>query len=105
MSQFEPKAFLVISLLVSLILVGVNYSFFFLFFSQVNPEGEKTLIFLLSIVFLVASFFVFVVSHQVIYPEIDKGDLVNPLQVLAQLSCLLVLFSGSRAAYAGASTG
>ena len=95
-----------ISLLVSLILVGVNYSFFFFFFfSQVNPEGEKTLIFLLSIVFLVASFFVFVVSHQVIYPEIDKGDLVNPLQVLAQLSCLLVLFSGSRAAYAGASTG
>ena len=101
MSQFEPKAFLVISLLVYFILVGVNYSFF----SQVKPEGEKTLIFLLSIVFLVTSFFVFVVSHQLIYPEIDKGDLVNPLLVLAQLSCLLVLFSGSRAAYAGASTG
>ena len=91
-----------ISLLVSLILVGVNYSFFF---SKVKPEGENTLIFLLSIVFLVASFFVFVVSHQLIYPEIDKEDLVNPLLVLAQLSCLLVLFSGSRAAYAGASTG
>ncbi|WZZ27628.1 hypothetical protein YC2023_011029 [Brassica napus] len=38
-------------------------------------------------------------------PLRKKGDFVNPLQVLAQLSCLLVLFSGSRAAYAGASTG
>ena len=95
-----------ISLLVSLILVGVNYSFFlFFFFFSSQPGRRKDPNFSLIHRLLGSKFFVFVVSHQLIYPEIDKGDLVNPLQVLAQLSCLLVLFSGSRAAYAGASTG
>lgn len=52
----------------------------------------KELIFFLQIGFMITSFGIFIFFYQLMFPEIEKGNLVNPLQVLAQLSSLLFNF-------------
>lgn len=54
-------------------------------------EGQA-IMFFLQMGFLIASFGLFVWSYKRMFPEIEKGNLVNPLQVLAQVSCLLFHF-------------
>nr|AGC79002.1 hypothetical protein [Vicia faba] len=55
--------------------------------------GDKTLIFyFFSIGFVVVSFGFFIWGHKLIFPTIEKGSLVNPLCVLAQLASILLIF-------------
>ena len=51
-------------------------------------EGQA-IMFFLQIGFILASFFLFVWSYKWMFPEIERENLVNPLQVVAQLASFL----------------
>lgn len=46
-------------------------------------------LFLFKLNYIIASFMIFILIYQVSNPEISKGDLINPLQVVAQVSCFI----------------
>src|SRR4051812_1831483 len=53
---------------------------------------RKEMEFHLQMTFLICSFVVFIYFYQHMFPEMEDGNLINPLQVLAQLSCFLFNF-------------
>lgn len=48
-----------------------------------------------AIFFFFQNCFLYIFCYKLMYPEIEKGNLVNPLQVIAQLSCFLFYFKYS----------
>ena len=57
---------------------------------------KEVRLFFVKINFIIASFLFFVLSYHWLYPKIEKGDLVNPLQIIAQLSCFFFYFKFER---------
>ena len=55
-------------------------------------QKRKAILLFLQISFLIASFFIFISFYQLLFPEIEKDHLVNPLQVTAQFSSFLFHF-------------
>lgn len=53
---------------------------------------RQAIVFILQKGFLITSFGIYVFCYKLLFPEIEKGNLVNPLQVIAQLSCFLLNF-------------
>lgn len=53
---------------------------------------RKTIVFFLQKGFVISSFGIYVFCYQLMFPDKDKGNLVNPLQVIAQLSCFFFNF-------------
>lgn len=53
---------------------------------------RQAIVFILQNGFLITSFGIFILCYKLLFPEIEKGNLVNPLQVIAQLSCFLFNF-------------
>lgn len=53
---------------------------------------RQALVFFLQNTFLITSFGIFIFCYRLMFPEIEKENLVNPLQVIAQLSCFLFNF-------------
>ena len=53
---------------------------------------RQAIVFILQNSFLISSFGIYIWCYQLMFPEIEKGNLVNPLQVIAQLSCFLLNF-------------
>lgn len=67
----------------------VRETWLFIFMKKAFTLERQALMFFLKIGFLLSSFGLFVWSYKLMFGEVERGNLVNPLQVVAQLSCFL----------------
>lgn len=61
-------------------------------FHDFMVKEKESIDFFLKVCYIFACFLVFVWSYKQMFPEIEKGDLINPLQVSAQVSSFLFFF-------------
>lgn len=71
----------------------INKTWLFQKMKRAFTLERQAIFFFLQKGFLITSFGIYIFCYQLMYPEIEKGNLVNPLQVLAQLSCFLFNFT------------
>lgn len=67
----------------------INKTWLFQKMKSAFTLDRQAIILFLQIGFLLASFGLFVWSYKLMFGEVEKGNLVNPLQVIAQVSVLL----------------
>jgi len=89
---FNPQYWFFIYLSIYIDLFGGVYERTKDMVKRAFTQKRQALIYFLQIGFLITSFGIFIYFYQIMFPEIEKGNLVNPLQVVAQLSCLLFNF-------------
>lgn len=73
----------------------INKTWLFQKMKRAFTLERQAIFFFLQNGFLITSFGIYIFCYQLMYPEIEKGNLVNPLQVIAQLSCFLFNFKYS----------
>ena len=71
----------------------INKTWLFQKMKRAFTLERQAIFFFLQKGFLITSFGISIFCYQLMYPEIEKGNLVNPLQVIAQLSCFLFNFT------------
>lgn len=64
-----------------------------LLFQKIQKLDKQAILRVLQPLFIRKGFMVFCISYHLIFPEMEKGNLVNPLQVITQLGCFLFLFN------------
>jgi len=69
--------------------IEINKTWLFQKMKRAFTLERQAIVFFLQYCFLITSFGIFIWCYQLMFPEIEKGNLVNPLQVIAQLSCFL----------------
>lgn len=99
MSFFFTFVYLIlVYIYLSILLFGFSYerakervreTWLFIFMKKAFTLERQALMFFLKIGFIISSFGLFVWSYKLMFGEVERGNLVNPLQVVAQLASFL----------------